>query len=233
MSLGKRKHEARAVEDTGAPQSKKPRKKPVTAKALGITQDEFVSIKAAPLKKKLKAHSKTLGQQVDDDWHDGYEEQGETIEEWTKELKAPLEAVVNIGIERKLAFQQCHDILRTIVESFRDLCANPMRGGVEDSLPDEFSVASEEGDPVTVWCAIWFKLLEAAVGKVEETLLFRFIKDASDGGVSMSEIEDGSPLKPFIDRKTEWEDLPNTLRTFRTRRAIDRRFDGSPDRRTR
>jgi len=48
--------------------AKKQRKKPVTAKSLGLTKDEFDSIKPAPIRKELKGFAKKLGQQVDDDW---------------------------------------------------------------------------------------------------------------------------------------------------------------------
>ena len=37
----------------------------------------------------------------------------------------------------------------------------------------------------------------------------------------------------IIDRASEWKDLPTTKKVHRERRAIDRRFDGTPERRTR
>lgn len=36
-----------------------------------------------------------------------------------------------------------------------------------------------------------------------------------------------------IDRASEWKNLPTTKQVHRRRKAIDRRFDGTPERRTR
>jgi hypothetical protein len=47
-------------------------------------------------------------------------------------------------------------------------------------------------------------------------------------------VPDGTKLsRLIIDRASEWKDLPTTKKVHRERRAIDRRFDGTPERRTR
>lgn len=89
--------------EEAAPPPKKPRKKPVTAKSLGLTKEEFESIKAAPVKKKLKEHVKTLARQVDVDWHDGWEEQSETKVTWFSAIQEPLQAVLDIGVGKETA----------------------------------------------------------------------------------------------------------------------------------
>merc|ERR1712137_310981 len=243
MGLGKRATE----EANTTPDSKKPRKKPVTAKSMGLTKAEFDSVKAAPLKKKLKAYVKQLAEEVDADWHDGYEEQGETIEKWVNATAAPLSAVMDIGVKRKLALQQCHDLLRALTESYRDLCACPMRGSVEDTL-SEFNITLEGQSDENAFRVqlgfVWVHLLNTSVSLIEEATLFQWIKDFTDATTEgkesilqcLEELELVVPsagLKALLAREDDCKALKSTIRTFRMRRAIDRRFDGSPDRRTR
>ena len=64
------------------PTNKKPHKKAITAKSPGLTEEEFNSIKPAPIKKKLNDTVHKLNCQVDADWHGGYEQQAETKGEW-------------------------------------------------------------------------------------------------------------------------------------------------------
>ena len=109
------------------PAAKKPRKKPVTAKSLGLTKDEYDRVKAAPIKKDLKAIVKTLARQVDADWHDGYEEQAETKGEWFEALEGPLQAVLDIGVGKRTALVQCNEILKIVADSYADLLACPCR----------------------------------------------------------------------------------------------------------
>ena len=102
-----------------------PRKKPVTAKSLGLSKDDFDRVKLPQYKKALKGLVKTLAQQVDNDWHDGYEEQGETIDAWFASLKAPLQAVLDIGVGKAAALHHCNEILKTCADSWADLCCCP------------------------------------------------------------------------------------------------------------
>ena len=130
------------------------KKKPRTAKSLGLTKQEFASIKPGPIKKCLKAYVKTLAKQIHDDWHDGTEEQGETISDWFLSLGREavykmgtgykyarnndttigiLQRVINIGIGRESALYECNEILKAVADSWYDMCACPMRGTVEDA----------------------------------------------------------------------------------------------------
>jgi hypothetical protein len=142
--------------------AKKPRKKAVTAKSLGLTKDEFDSIKAAPIKKTLKEIVKTLAQQVDADWHDGYEEQAETKGEWFEAIQGPLQAVLDIGVGKQTALLQCNEVLKIVSDSFYDLLACPCRCNTEEELSEmdkEFELdmpwgqtyKAESGSQQDVW----------------------------------------------------------------------------------
>ena len=246
MSLGKRSAEEVSVT---VPPAKKPTKKRVTAKSLGLTKEEFDSIKPTVYKRELKAIVKQLAEEVNDDWHDGWEEQGETINSWFEYLEKPLQAVLDIGIKKFTGFQHCHQLLKIIEESFRELCACPMRGGVKESAPDSVDLTLDhpklaEVDGPFIWYKVWRVLLEsnANEGDIDDSEMLQAIKDASDAGAELIEEDEEIPEKeeeisPYYrllsKRKSEWESLPNTIRNFRMRRVIDRRFDGPPSRRTR
>ena len=130
------------------------KKKARTAKALGLSKQEFASIKPGPIKKILKDFVKTLAKQIHDDWHDGWEEQGATICDWFLSLGREavykmgtgykyarnndttigiLQRVINIGIGRESALYECNEILKAVADSWYDMCACPMRGTVEET----------------------------------------------------------------------------------------------------
>ena len=255
--------------------AKKPRKKPVTAKSLGLTKDEYNSIKPAPIKKELKAIVKKLAQQVDADWHDGYEEQAETKAEWFEAIEGPLQAVLDIGVGKSTALVQCNEVLKIVSDSYYDLLACPCRCDTTEELGDmdkEFDLALpwgdtlsvDSGDHIDAWSYVWVALLRthANIDNVDEALLLQCIKDANDNmsGAATMRFPDslalysqsdeghdsvygnkdgkgaasGTKLDNYVkNRASEWKSLPTTKKVHRMRRAIDRRFDGSPDRRTR
>ena len=260
------------------PAAKKPRKKAVTAKSLGLTQEEFNRIKAAPIKKTLKAIANKLGRQVDADWHDGYEEQAETKAEWFEAIQEPLQAVLDIGVGKKTALIQCNEVLKIVSDSFYDLLACPCRCDTIEEFADmdlSFELKLPWGGtftarcrcPYDIWSYVWVALLRTHAAKkglcgektADDTLLLRCIKDASDNmkGAELMELPgflydeneddfdesnlkdgrnapDGATLAKLIeDKGSEWKSLDTTKKRHKMRRAIDRRFDGSPSRRTR
>ena len=259
--------------EEAAPPPKKPRKKPVTAKSLGLTKEEFESIKAAPVKKKLKEHVKTLARQVDADWHDGWEEQAETKVTWSSAIQEPLQAVLDIGVGKETALIQCNEILKIVSDSWPDLLACPCRCDTREDLGEETfqldlpwgGVFTARGDMVEdCWSYVWIALLRihANSSNVNTELLLQCVKDASDNMVGASTLRipedmalydendekfditfgnkdgkgvpDGTNLAQFVkERATEWKKCPSTKKVHRMRRAIDRRFDGTPERRTR
>lgn len=255
--------------------AKKPRKKAVTAKSLGLTKDEFDRIKPAPIKRSLKDIVKRLARQVDADWHDGYEEQAETKGEWFDAIQQPLQAVLDIGVGKQTALAQCNEVLKIVSDSFYDLLACPCRCDTREELGEmdkefdlelpwgETDFTAKSGYQQDAWSYVWVALLRVHSNKddVDQGLLLQCIKDAHDnmGGARMMKLpgflydqndekydidtfdqrdgEDapsGTKLAKYVkDRASEWKSLPTTKKVHRMRRAIDRRFDGTPERRTR
>ena len=172
---------------------KKPRKKPVTAKSLGLTKDEYNRIKPAPIKKALKDIVHTLAKQVNADWHDGWEEQTETKGEWFEALEEPLQAVLDIGVGKRTALQQCNEVLKIVADSYYDLLANPCRCDTDEDLSNmekEFDLElpwggtyqAKSGYQIDAWAFVWIALLRvhSSVDGADEALLLRCIKDCSD-----------------------------------------------------
>ncbi|KAL7552132.1 hypothetical protein ACHAWF_015341 [Thalassiosira exigua] len=251
--------------------AKKPRKKPVTAKSLGLTKEEYDRIRPAPIKKALKSIVKSLANQVDADWHDGYEEQAETKGEWFEALQEPLQAVLDIGVGKRTALQQCNEVLKIVADSWCDLLACPCRGDTREDMGEmdkEFDLELPWADtdktirigshPEDMWSYVWNALLRthASMEGADEATLLRCIKDASDnngyevefdgplydpgelyaGDTPKDEpgVPDAKALSLLVKNKaSEWQSLSTTKKVHRMRGAIDRRFDGTPERRTR
>eukprot|EP00494_Astrolonche_serrata_P023629 UN23887 len=75
----------------------------------------------------------TFYHQVDDDWHDGYEYQAETLGEYKETLCRPASAVVYL-CDKGVAFDRCCSVLSTFHNSWRHILATEMRGGTEEMM---------------------------------------------------------------------------------------------------
>jgi hypothetical protein len=136
-------------------------------------------------------------------------------------------------------------------------------GSWQESSKISIDLGGEEAAEYTCFsadalCALaWPLLLGAAAASpaVGDDTLLRMIKDATDHGAqSVHEaseeeaelVSDGSLSVPasvatgrvrlealVVGRKAEWSALPSTKKQHKQRRAIDRRFDGPKNRRTR
>ncbi len=137
----------------------------------------------------------------------------------------------------------------------------PWGGGDEESSSRVYKATASS--PHDVWSYVWGALLRVHSNRdnVEEGLLLQCIKDAHDNMDKAEMIElpgflydqddekhdigttdqrdgkdvpSGTKLAHYVsNRASEWKSLPSTKKVHRMRRAIDRRFDGTPERRTR
>ena len=132
----------------------------------------------------------------------------------------------------------------------------------ELDLPWGGALDAKSGNQEELWSYVWVALLRvhSAVEGVDESVLFRCMKDAADNmrgaeynsslpGVlydpndknfddrnpkDAKGVPKGTKLAQLVkDRASEWKTLPTTKKVHRMRRAVDRRFDGTPERRTR
>jgi hypothetical protein len=240
-----------AASTAAAPKVKKASKK----------KKAFVKVlDAKPLKLKLNNMIKRLAKMVDDDWHDGYEEQGETINEYLDALQAPLQQVIDVCVSNrepvdKREFVEANEILKAVADTFANMHTVPMRGGIEDAVANsdaDFTLPGRGGDELSgaedAFQYVWARLVRAAArGAATDTQINRMIKDAVDNGASVQSDDDdedddegaaaaATSSNERLDRLYyvgEWRSLKTTKKKRKMRRAIDRRFDGDPARRTR
>ena len=125
-----------------------------------------------------------------------------------------------------------------------------MRGNVEDSSCCRASCSSIKADNGVHHGRRCVSCLELCVdcpapcaARADVDLMFCSVKDAADNGVdfSVDAGDDTTAALQSIDKKAldtviaerKWAALPSTRKHHRMRRAIDRRFSGTPERRTR
>ena len=241
-----------------AAQPKPEKKKSAAAGAKKPGKEKFVKVlDAKPLKLKLNNMVKVLAKMVDDDWHDGWEEQGEKIWEYLKALQEPLTQVINVCVQNRASvdkreFVEANEILKAVADTYANLHTVPMRGSVEDVVREcdaDFTLPGAGGDELSnaedAFQFVWTKLARAAArGTATDMQVNRIIKDAVDNGASVDpesdededEDEDAAASTDRLRQlyhAGEWRSLKTTKKKRKMRRAIDRRFDGTPSRRTR
>ena len=161
----------------------------------------FAALKSVDVKKALKAHVTTVAGMVARNWHDGYEEQGEALNEYRSTMVATAHHVhaVIMHAPPTLAFlQRAHEALEAMADSWAQMRAIPMRGTVEESdVGDEkfeFETPDSDDDDheLVEWSvfgmqeafdALWRLLLHRAAlasAGVSDATLHRWIKTAVD-----------------------------------------------------
>lgn len=130
------KRSLRAIGSVPSPPSAHRHRTSRRALGLHLTGQQWAAINPKIVKKALKKHARTLMNQVNLDWHDGYKEQEETCVAWLNDVVTYLQAVVDIGVGEAKAFKVCHRVLMLIGDSYRDLRANPIRVPLDDNFGD-------------------------------------------------------------------------------------------------
>lgn len=105
-----------------------------------------------------------------------------------------LQSVYNICHESAKAFERCHEIIKTIADSWDQMHSIPIRGGLRSYFDDFRGQNATENGEMTYF--IWPQFLLAAAScttdqQVGDDTLARFIKDAADYGVDVLMNPDG------------------------------------------
>ncbi len=196
QTMAKRESNAQAE----APSAKKPRVKKVTCLS-GVSDEDFGNTDAILIKKELNGFVKTVAKMVNDDWHDGYEEQGAKVSEYKQRVGKILQSVYNVSVKSQMQFLRCHEIIKLVADTWANMLSIPIRGCMQE-------IFNEDGEKIsvnnTITCynvfrieggdemaeKIWSRFLIAAVSctndeKVSDETLSQFIKDASDCKVNI------------------------------------------------
>jgi hypothetical protein len=171
-------------------------------------------------------------------------------------------ALVQCNEILKIVSDSLYDLLAvpcrgSTMDDFRD-----MDGEFTLNMPWGGKLKFKCSHPYDIWSYIWVALLRVHSAKDDsetsennEDILLRCIKDASDnmkgaeymkfpGSLFLyddkANLQDGKnvPSSTALDRligdkESAWKNLSTTKKEHRMRRTIDRRYDGSPSRRTR
>jgi len=218
----------------------------------GVSKEDFENTKEDKAKKVLNKQVKIVAKMVDDDWHDGYEEQGEELQVYGNLSKDFFQAVCTVGIEKDVGHDRCHQVLKVIADTWTNMNTIPMRGGIKEGYGDyelEITISGKKETFLSIESAlsyVWRRLLCSAAAKgVEDATMFQYIKDSVDNGTDIEgSDEDPDPdsavlkrgyekLKALYNQKEKWTTLPTTRKFHKERGCIDRRFDGPKNRRTR
>ena len=140
---------------------------------------------------------KSLAHTVNADWHDSYEETAEEACEWFSKCGTAVEASLRVGVGHGVAFDQCHEVLKLVADTWANINAIPFRGDVGEDVSNVDSdidadlggettgthrLTSPEGLVSFAWpCLIARAAADAAV---PDGALMRMIKDAVDHGVT-------------------------------------------------
>jgi len=137
--------ESESVSNNNNPTGDFNSKKKMENVLVGLTKTELVRIDPKSVRRTLKEIVQKLTDQVKEDWHDGYEEQLETKVEWFYALEEPLQAVLDIGVNKSEALVECNEILKIVSDSFNALLACNCR------CDDDLGEAGETFELVLPW----------------------------------------------------------------------------------
>lgn len=167
--------------------------------ALAAVPPEVLA-RIASASRELKGHVASLAHHVDSNWHDCYEETDEELAEYAILCREVAAAALHAALVYGAGFDQGHQVLVAVADSWDDIHCIPFRGCPDESLgstgPAEAELfylsgksgggtaEVELGDPLDVVQFAWPLLLAKAAGDatVPDATLARLVKDAVDHG---------------------------------------------------
>eukprot|EP00483_Globobulimina_turgida_P007134 UN07148 len=167
-----------------------PKAKAKQEKKRGLTKKA-----ANEFKKKMNQYVKSLAKMVNLDWHDGWEEQGEELQEYFQYLQKPAICIYEYVIKQR-DYDKLNEILKNMADSWDNIHTIPFRGGVELGDTD-FDLQLTEINRTRNFCAspetlisfLWSVMLHGVCGNINENIededIYRYIKDAVDNGVDV------------------------------------------------
>ena len=146
-------------------------------------------------KKKMNGYVRTMAKMVNRDWHDGWQEQGEELQEYFQYLKEPSKTVYQYVIKQR-DYEKLNEILKNMADSWSNIHAIPFRCGITDMLEDtvlDFELTEINktkkfnASPNDLISFMWSLMLYGACGNDEVTddEIYRYIKDAVDNDVDV------------------------------------------------
>jgi hypothetical protein len=127
--------------DDGQKQTKKAKKATTGPMPIGIPSNLQKDLDVKSLEKYYKDECRDFHKMVNDDWHDGYEEQGEYLSgEYFGSIVKSAKAICTVLSEKNVSvpvIKHCYEVTLVLADSKDQMCSVPMRGEVSDALWSE------------------------------------------------------------------------------------------------
>jgi len=78
----------------------------------GASEHDIGQTDPQTVRKELNGFVKEIAQMVNLDWHDGYEEQGERLNDYFQAVSGPAQAVYNMTVLHHTGFDRCHEVMK-------------------------------------------------------------------------------------------------------------------------
>jgi len=216
----------------------------------GIPSHLQKALDVKSLQKYYKDECRGFHRMVNDDWHDGWEEQGEYLSgSYFPSVVTSAKAICEILSAPTISeavIKHCYEVALALADSLDQMCSVPMRGDVTDALwsKDTLKVgdSSQECTSMSTLLNFLFEnlLLRAVEVGMERTEIMPMIKGAVEYGYEKratqkeaTKEDNTKKLVELIAAKKEWEGLASRKNAYKTKGVIDRRFSGPKHKRTR
>eukprot|EP00051_Salpingoeca_urceolata_P010404 m.127265 g.127265 ORF g.127265 m.127265 type:complete len:225 (+) comp16701_c0_seq1:66-740(+) len=103
----------------------------------GAERQLVAVIKGVDVRRRLKGHVETCARMVDDDWHDGYDEQGEECMEWLRSCVKYIGVALHLVLKYHCGFELAHEVLKSVEDSWVQLNCIPFRCGAAAGWEDQ------------------------------------------------------------------------------------------------
>jgi len=176
-------------------------------------QQRLTKKRVNEFKKKMNEYVKRLAKMVNLDWHDGWEEQGEELQEYYQYLQEPATVIYEYTAIKQQDYDKLNEILKNMADSWDNIHAIPFRGGVElgDTdfdlhLTEIGTVKNFYASPSDLISFLWSLMLFGCCGneEIQDQEIYRYIKDAVDNNV---DILDGTKSDDIDDGEEEKEGI--------------------------
>jgi len=185
-----RKRKEHDSDDGEKKQTKKAKKTTTGPMPAGIPSNLQKDLDLKSLEKYYKDECRDFHKMVNDDWHDGWEEQGEYLSgEYFGSIIKSAKAICTVLSEKNVSvpvIKHCYEVTLVLADSKNQMCSVPMRGEVSDALWSEDTLkignASQKCSSMDVMLNFLFLniltlAVEAGIPRVE---MMHMIKGAVD-----------------------------------------------------
>eukprot|EP01112_Ceratiomyxa_fruticulosa_P010103 TRINITY_DN2661_c0_g1_i3.p1 TRINITY_DN2661_c0_g1~~TRINITY_DN2661_c0_g1_i3.p1 ORF type:complete len:292 (-),score=38.93 TRINITY_DN2661_c0_g1_i3:5-880(-) len=203
-----------------------------------VEREDVKTITIAPLRTKLKKFIRSFHKLVNEDWHDGYEEQMEDLQKVLNDTIYPVyEAIINIA-DKGVGFQYCNEVLVVVADWWDEIHSIDVRFDYGEMSFDSALPGSDGMEDINNAIAyMWGYILFGAVkNNIDQRVIYQIIADAKSFGWDEDEVfreftyaDDLKASQKRLENiinSNEWKICKGRKKAYSGKRVIDARFDG-------